>query len=200
MLYPPLHQGAARARRQPVRLANLGQWSAVYIPYSMVAFGAAHRRRQAEPFTCDACRQSVGMHVLICVCVCVCVCVWYYRFYQIFPVGPVWPHWCPRVGSLPIIENLRCRPGGHAYIAPIPLRYALRPEPGLLPKKHPGRGVLAPWLPPGQLHGNSSTSPSSPCRPTCCVCIGVFTAGGARGSEAASTAYSIWRSLQKRCP
>ena len=36
-----------------------------------------------------------------CVCVCVCVCVWLYRFYQVFLVGPVWPHWLPRVGSLP---------------------------------------------------------------------------------------------------
>ena len=46
--------------------------------------------------------------------------------------------------------------------------------------------VVAPWLPPGQLHGNSSTSPSWPCCPVCCVCDGAITAGGARGSEAAS--------------
>ena len=56
LLYLPLHQGAARARRQPVRLVDLGQWSAVYIPWSVVAFGAACRRRQAQPFTCNACR------------------------------------------------------------------------------------------------------------------------------------------------
>ena len=30
-------------------------------------------------------------------------------------------------------------------------------------------GVVAPWLPPGQLHGISSTSPSSPCCPACCL-------------------------------
>ena len=30
--YTPLHQGAARAWRQSVRLADLGQRSAVYIP------------------------------------------------------------------------------------------------------------------------------------------------------------------------
>ena len=124
----------------------------------------------------------------------------YYRFYQVFPVGPVWPHWRPRVGSLPIIAGLRCRPGVHPSIAPRPVRYALRPEPGSLPQDHPGSGVVAPWLPPGQLHGNSSTSLSSPCRPMCCVCIGVFTAGGARGSEAASVAYSVWRFPQKGCP
>ena len=53
--------------------------------------------------------------------------------------------------------------------------------------------VVAPWLPPGQLHGINSGSPSSPCRHVCCVCIGAFTIVGARGSEAASTAYSIWR-------
>ena len=52
-------------------------------------------------------------------------------------------------------------------------------------------GVLAPWFPPRQLHVNSSTSPSSPCRPACWVCIGVFTASGAHGMEAATPAYSI---------
>ena len=30
-------------------------------------------------------------------------------------------------------------------------------------------GVVAPWLPPGQRHGISSTSPSSPCCPACCL-------------------------------
>ena len=30
--HPLLHQGVARARWHPVRLADLGQWSAVYIP------------------------------------------------------------------------------------------------------------------------------------------------------------------------
>ena len=57
------------------------------------------------------------------------------------------------------------------------------------PKKLPN-GPL-PRLPPGQFHGISSPGPSSPCCPVCCVCIGAFTASGARGSEAASTAYSI---------
>ena len=40
----------------------------------------------------------------------------------------------------------------------------LRPDPGSLPRDHPGSGVVAPWLPPGQLHGISSASP--------CVCVG----------------------------
>ena len=35
----------------------------------------------------------------------------YYRFYQVFPVGPAWTHWRPRVGSFPIIAGPRCRPG-----------------------------------------------------------------------------------------
>ena len=138
----------------------------------------------------------------VCVCVCVCVCAiykWYYRFYQFFLVGLVWPHWRPRVGSLPIIAGLRCRPGVHPCIAPRPVRYALGPEPGSLPQDHPGSGVVAPWLPLGQLHSNRSTSPSLPCHPVCCVCIGTFTAGGARGSQAASTAYSIWRFPPKGC-
>ena len=54
--YPPLHKGAARARWQPVRLADLEQWSAVHIPWCVVAFGAASRCRQTEPFTRDTCR------------------------------------------------------------------------------------------------------------------------------------------------
>ena len=90
---------------------------------------------------------------LVCVCVCVCMYLGYYRFYQVFPVGPVWPHWRPRVGLLPIIAGLRCRPGVHPCIALRPVRYALWPDPGM----------VALWLPPGQLHGNSPTSPSSPC-------------------------------------
>ena len=75
-----------------------------------------------------------------------------------------------------------------------------RPEPGALPQDHLGSGVVAPYLPLGQLHGISLTSPSSPCCPVCCVCIGACTAGGARGSEVASTAYSIWLFSQKGCP
>ena len=161
----------------------------------------------------------VCVYVCMRACVRVCVCVtpihfiqsnsvrydsrvraWYYRFYQVFPVGRVWPLWRPRVGSPPIIAGLRCRPGVHPCIAPRPVLYALRPEPGLLPQDHPGSGVVAPWLPLGQLHGNSSMRPSSPCHPVCCVWIGAFTAGGARSSEAASTAYSIWRFPQKGCP
>ena len=54
MPYPPLHKGASRVQRQPVRLADLGQWHAVHIPWCVVAFGAARRCRQAEPFTRDA--------------------------------------------------------------------------------------------------------------------------------------------------
>ena len=91
---------------------------------------------------------------------------------------PIWPHWRPRVGLLSLIAGLQCRPGVRPCIAPRPVRYALRPDPGSLPQDHPGSGVVAPWLPLGQLHGISSASPSSPCCPVCCVCIGAFTAGG----------------------
>ena len=45
-----------------------------------------------------------------------------------------------------------------------------RPDPGSLPQDHPGSGVVALLLPPGQLHGISSASPSLPCCPVCCVC------------------------------
>ena len=95
-------------------------------------------------------------------------------------------------GRFPLIAGPRYRPGVlRPCVAPRPVRYALGPEPGSLPQDHPRSGVVAPWLPPGQLHGNSSTSPSSPCCPVCCVCVGASTAGGARGSEEASTAYSF---------
>ena len=129
-----------------------------------------------------------------------CVCQGVSPLLPRLPVEPVWPHWRPRVGSLPIGEAHSADQG---CVPVLPLDQCdmhFRPEPGSLPQDHPGSGVVAPWLPLGQLHGISSTSPSSPCCPVCCDCMGAFTAGGARGSEAASTAYSIWRFLQKRCP
>ena len=122
--------------------------------------------------------------------VCVYVCG-YYRFYQVFPLDLSGHTAILGSGhSPPIIAGLRCRP---RYIPVLPLNQCdmhFRPEPDSLPQDHPGSGVVAPWLPLGQLHVNSSTSPSSPCHPVCCVCNGAFTAGGARGSGAASTAYS----------
>ena len=144
----------------------------------------------------------VGVGRYLRVCARMCVCVRTQGFHHVLPglpVEPVWPRWRPRVGSLPIIAGLRCRPGVHPCVAPRPVQYALGPEPGSLPQDHPGSGVVAPWLPPGQLHGISSVSPSSPCCPVCCVCIGAFTAGGALCSETASMAYSIWRFPQKGC-
>ena len=101
-----------------------------------------------------------------------CVCVVPAGISPFLPgllVEPVWPHWRPRVRSLPIIAGPRCRPRVRPCIAPRPVRYALGPEPGSLPQDHPGSGVVAPWLPPGQLHGISSASPSSPCCPVLCV-------------------------------
>ena len=137
----------------------------------------------------------------VCVCVCVCVCdagssiftrsAWLDPYGHTGVLGS---------GRFPIIAGPRRRPGVlRLCVAPQPVRYALGPEPGSLPQDHPGSGVVAPWLLPGQLHGNSSTSPSSPCCPVCCVCIGASTAGGACGSEASSTAYSIWRFPQRGC-
>ena len=157
----------------------------------------------ADVWVCGRVGGCGRVGVTVCVCVCVCACGYgYYRFYQVFPVGPVWPHWRPRVGSLPHHSRPTVQARG-VRVPVLPLDQCvmhLRPEPGLLRQDHPGSGVVAPWLPQGQLHGNSSTSPSLPCCPVCCVCIGAFTAGGARGSEAASTACSIWRFPQKGCP
>ena len=56
VLHTPLHQGAARGWRQSVRLAHLGQRSAINIPKCMVTSGTAHGRRMARPFTRNACR------------------------------------------------------------------------------------------------------------------------------------------------
>ena len=110
------------------------------------------------------------------------------------------PHWRPRVGSLPIGE---AHGAGQGCVPVLPLDQCnvhFRPDPGALPQDHPGSGVVAPWLPRGQPHSSSSTSPSSPCCSACCVCIGAFTAGDARSSEVASTVYSIGRFPQKGCP
>ena len=49
--YTLLHQEAARAWRQSVRLADLGQRSAVNISWCMVASGTAHGRRPVQLFT-----------------------------------------------------------------------------------------------------------------------------------------------------
>ena len=132
----------------------------------------------------------------VCVYVCVCGvggggvgCTVFSRSSRLDPYGHTG---VLGSGRFSIIAGPRCRPGVlRPCVAPRPACYALGPEPGSLPQDHPGSGVVAPWLPPGQLHGISSTSPSSPCCPVCCVCIGASTAGGARGSEAASTAYSF---------
>ena len=79
-------------------------------------------------------------------------------------------------GRFPIIAGPRCRPGVlRPCVAPRPVRYALGPEPGSLPQDHPGSGVVAPWLPPGQLHGNSS-----------CVCVSKGRALGCRHDTSAS--------------
>ena len=196
---PPMERACDRTRRWNDRRGALTcQLSVKNATSSLLCCAPTPQVRRSEALS-----PVCGAWVRGCVRSCVPVCVGggggYYRFYQVFPVGPVWPHWRPRVGLLPTMAGPQCRPGVRPCIAPRPVRYAFRPEPGSLPQDHPGSGVVAPWLPPGQLHGIGSTSLSAPCCPVCCVCIGGFTAGGARGSEAASTAYSIWRFPQEGC-
>ena len=110
----------------------------------------------------------------MCVCVCAHVCV----------CGERW--WGAPFDQVP----LRIRLQGHTGILGLgrsPLVRALlgqgRPcvpldqcnmhsgrQPGLLPHDHPGSGLVAPWLPPGHLHGISSMSLSSYVVP-CVVCV-----------------------------
>ena len=114
--------------------------------------------------------------------------------------SPVWPNWRPPVGSLPIGE---AHGAGQGCIPVLPLDQCdmhLSQNLARCPRTTLEGGVVALWLPPGQLDGISSTSPSLPCCTVCCVCIGAFAAGGARGSKAASMAYSIWQFPQKGCP
>ena len=124
---------------------------------TLETYAGEHRARRLEDIPDGPRRLEDMERDILCVCVCVSVCMWYYPFYRGFPVGPVWPHWRPRVGSLPIIVGLQCRRGVRPGVAPRTVRYALGPEPSPLPQGHPG--VVALWLPPGQLHSNSSTSP-----------------------------------------
>ena len=56
---------------------------------------------------CVCVRACACVCVRVCVCVCVCACVrvrGVSPFLPGLPVEPVWPHWRPRVGSLPIGE------------------------------------------------------------------------------------------------
>ena len=91
----------------------------------------------------------------VCVCVYVCMCVWGGGVFTGLPVEPVWPHWRLRVGSLLIGE---AHGAGQGCVPVLPLDQCdmhFGPEPGSLPQDHPGSGVVAPWLPQGQLHGIS---------------------------------------------
>ena len=124
--------------------------------------------------------------VCVCVCVCVCSCVGYCHFYQVSRISPY-----GHSGVLGSGHSHRSTPTVRAQGASLcypstsvicTLDQNLARCPGTTLEVR----VVAPWLPPGQLHGNSSTSPSWPCCPVCCVCDGAITAGGARGSEAAS--------------
>ena len=121
-----------------------------------------------------------------CVRVCVCVCAGYCHFYQVSRISPY-----GHSGVLGSGHSHRSRPTVHAQGASLcypstSVICTLDQNLARCPRTTLEVRVVAPWLPPGQLHGNSSTSPSSPCCPVCCVCDGAITAGGARGSEAAS--------------
>ena len=95
----------------------------------------------------------------------VCVlCMWGFTIFTGSAGGACMPHWRPRVGSLPIGE---VHGAGQGCVPVLPLDQCdmhFRPEPGSRPHDHPGSGVVAPWLLPGQLRGISSTSPLA------CVC------------------------------
>jgi len=57
----------------------------------------------ADVYVCLCIRMRMSIRTRMCMCMRLCR-GGYYRFYQVFPVGPVWPHWRPRVG---IIQHSR---------------------------------------------------------------------------------------------
>ena len=101
----------------------------------------------------EGCLMDVVMTALalcVCVCVCMCVCAAVSPVLPGLPVEPVRPHRRPRVGPLPIGE---AHGAGQGCVPVLPLDQCdmhFRPDPGSLPQDHPGSGVVAPWLPPGQ--------------------------------------------------
>ena len=100
----------------------------------------------------------------VCVCarrVCVCVCTSVSPF---FTRSPGWACMATLASSgwfrSPLVRptvqatgaSLCCPSTSECHMH-------LRQEPGSLPYDHPRSGVVAPWVPPGQLHGISSPSP-----------------------------------------
>ena len=131
-------------------------------------------------------RERVCVCVLERECVCARVCGGYCHFYQVSRISP-----CGHSGALGSGHSHRSRPTVRAQGASLcypstSVICTLDQNLARCPRTTLEVRVVAPWLPPGRLHGNSSTSPSWPCCPVCGVCDGAITAGGARGSEAAS--------------
>ena len=129
---------------------------------------------------------SAPQYACMCVCVCVYVSVGCCHFYQVSRISPY-----GHPGVLGSGHSHRSRPtvraqGASLWYHSTSVICTLDQNLARCPRTTLEVRVVAPWLPPGRLHGNSSTSPSWPCCPVCCVCDGAITAGGARGSEAAS--------------
>ena len=121
-----------------------------------------------------------------CVCVCVCVCAWGIAIFTRSP-GLARMATLASSGRVTPIEAGPLRAQGASLCYPsTSVICTLDQNLARCPRTTLEVRVAAPWLPLGQLHGNGSTSLSWPCCPVCCVCDGAITAGGARGSEAAS--------------
>ena len=93
----------------------------------------------------------------LCVCVWVCVCVGGGGGCTVQPGSspdtPVWPHWHPRAWLLHFGVGLAGLGIGACPRVPLTqCNMKLGQEPSLLPQDRPRIGVVAPWLPPGQLH------------------------------------------------
>ena len=123
------------------------------------------------PVSCPVC-VCVCVCVCVYVCMCVCVCVWWYcHFYQVSRISPY-----GHSGVLGLGRSHRSRPTVRAQRASLcypstSVICTLDQNLARCPRTTLEVRVVAPWLPPGQLHGNSSTSPSWPCCPVCCVCV-----------------------------
>ena len=83
----------------------------------------------------------------------------YHHFYQVSRLSLYGHTGVLGSGRSPLVQAFGA---GQGCVPVLPLDQCdmhSRPDPGSLPQDHPGSGLVAPWLPPGQLHGISSTSP-----------------------------------------
>ena len=107
-----------------------------------------------------------GMSLCLCLCMCARAQV-YYHFYQVSWLSLYGHTGVLRSGRSPLVQAFGT---GQGCVPVLPLDHCdmhFRPEHGSLPQDHLGSGAVAPWLPPGQLQGIGSTSPSVPCCPVC---------------------------------